>query len=138
MDVSSASAAQGAAAGAEEAPPEPGFPEGVCEDGAPEGPAPPVGAEEAADGTEPVPSSPGWQAVMRSAAAETAAVASAALRAADPYRVPLSMESPDELVECRSLTGTRRYRVRSGRRRFASGRPCDATVTRRARTRTPS
>src|SRR5436190_1358288 len=52
MDVSSASAAQGAAAGAEEAPPEPGFPEGVCEDGAPEGPAPPVGAEDAT-GTDP-------------------------------------------------------------------------------------
>jgi hypothetical protein len=44
---------------------------------------------------EPAASGPGWHAVMRSAAADMAAMARAAPRARDPKCIPYCMVSPD-------------------------------------------
>jgi hypothetical protein len=58
----------------------------------------PVGTPDG-EAAEPALSSPGWQAVMRSAADDTATIASAAPRTRDPWFVPYCMRSPDCSVQ---------------------------------------
>ncbi|MET9895397.1 hypothetical protein ABZZ47_35430 [Streptomyces sp. NPDC006465] len=66
-----------------------------------------VGAPDG-EAADPASSSPGWHAVMRSAAADTVAIARAALRARDPRCIPYCMKSPDVRCPGAGLPGTRR------------------------------
>ncbi|MGW0971476.1 hypothetical protein [Streptomyces sp. NPDC002516] len=70
-------------------------PDGAADAGVPEDVADGFFAVPDGEAAEPAPSGPGWQAVIRSVAADMAAMASAAPRPRGPKCVPYCMKSPD-------------------------------------------